>query len=155
MINKVSNFVSETVRNNLMSSIYSLLPPVSFATRTCQTMGDAGTVVSSDYKMAFYYKDYVCVPDGQSWLQVLKLCHVTPLAGQFSYFKNWNLVSRTFLWPGLHTSVKQCIKSVTSAPNAQAQGFLVFSSPCPLHLSHGPPYLWTLLWSCRALKGIQ
>lgn len=133
---KASNFVYGTVENNLMPSIHSLLPTELFVTQICQTLGDASTQLAADLKLQddiLCYKDCIYVPEGQPWLQVLKLYHNNPFAGHFRYFKTWNLVSKTFWWTDLHTSVKQYITSCDLCTRIRSCSF--FSRPWPLYLT--------------------
>lgn len=81
----------------------------------------------------------VCVPDNQDLKRmILEECHDSPMAGHFGITKTFDLVSRTFHWPGLRTYIKDYVGGCDICQRSKSSNHKPYGLLQPLPIADRP-----------------
>jgi len=102
----------------LHKDILSALPSDTFASELLSSSNDPRWTVDAE---GFLRQDNrIYVPDTNDLrLRVLRYTHDHPLSGHFGQNRTLELLRREYTWPGVHTFVKDYVKSCTTCARAK------------------------------------
>jgi hypothetical protein len=81
----------------------------------------------------------VCVPDNPELKRmILEECHDSPMAGHFGITKTFDLVSRTFYWPGMHKYIKDYVGGCDICQRSKSSNHKPYGLLQPLPIADRP-----------------
>jgi hypothetical protein len=85
------------------------------------------------------YEGLVCVPDNPELKRlILQECHDSPMAGHFGITKTFDLVSRTFHWPGLRKYVSDYVGGCDICQRSKSSNHKPYGLLQPLPIADRP-----------------
>jgi hypothetical protein len=85
------------------------------------------------------HEGLVCVPDNQELKkQILQECHDSPMAGHFGITKTFDLVSRTFHWPGMRKYIMDYVGGCDICQRSKSSNHKPYGLLQPLPIADRP-----------------